>query len=80
MANERRFEETLDPENWEDLKVLGHKMVDDMMDHLATVRQRPPFKPVNTEMMNAFMQPLPMDPPGGYRFRVWSLGMRRLRG
>ena len=42
MVNERRIEETLDPENWEELKVLGHKMVDDMMDHLATVRQRPP--------------------------------------
>ncbi len=64
MANERRFEETLDPENWEDLKVLGHKMVDDMMDYLATVRQRPPAKPVSAELVNKFMQPPPMDPQG----------------
>jgi len=64
MVDERRVEETLDPENWDDLKVLGHKMVDDMIDHLASVRQRPPEMPINEQMAVAFMKPLPLEPEG----------------
>ncbi len=64
MVDKRRAEETLDPENWEELKVLGHKMVDDMVDHIASVRQRPPAMPVNEQMAGAFMKPLPMEPEG----------------
>ncbi len=61
---ERRVEETLDPESWEELKELGHRMVDDMVDHIASVRQRPPAMPVNEQMASAFMKPLPMEPEG----------------
>ena len=64
MVDKRRAEETLDPESWEELKVLGHKMVDDMVDHIASVRQRPPAMPVNEQMAGAFMKPLPMEPEG----------------
>ncbi len=32
---------SLDPENWAELRGLGHQMVDDMFDHLEQVRQRP---------------------------------------
>ncbi len=31
----------LDPPDWEQLRQLGHQMVDDMVDYLAGVRQRP---------------------------------------
>ena len=34
-------EETLDPEDWESMQVLGHQMVDDMMEYMKTIRQRP---------------------------------------
>src|SRR4030042_3976685 len=64
MVEEHRVEETLDPENWEDLKVLGHRMVDDMIDHLASVRQRPPMIPINEKRVAVFMKPLPMEPEG----------------
>jgi len=62
MVDKKLVEETLDPENWDELKVLGHKMVDDMIDHLATVRQRPPVMPINEQGAAAFMKPLPMEP------------------
>jgi len=64
MVEEQRVEETLDPENWGELKALGHRMVDDMIDHLASVRQRPPMMPINEKMAAAFMKPLPMEPEG----------------
>jgi len=64
MADERRREETLDPENWDELKALGHKMVDDMVDHIASVRGRPPAMPINEQMAASFMKPLPMKPEG----------------
>ncbi len=64
MVEEKRIEETLDPKDWDELKVLGHKMVDDMIDHLATVRQRPPAILVNEQIASAFMKPIPLEPEG----------------
>jgi glutamate/tyrosine decarboxylase-like PLP-dependent enzyme len=34
-------EETLDPQDWQTLRTLAHKMVDDAMDYLETVGERP---------------------------------------
>jgi aromatic-L-amino-acid decarboxylase len=36
-----RSEETLDPEEWESMRALGHRMLDDVMDYLETLRDRP---------------------------------------
>lgn len=38
-AEER--EETLDPTDWEEFRALAHRMVDDSVDYLASVRERP---------------------------------------
>lgn len=64
MAEKKRVEESLDPENWDELKALGHRMVDDMVDHVASVRQRPPAMFVNEQTAAAFMKPLPVEPEG----------------
>ncbi|MCF8281848.1 MAG: aminotransferase class V-fold PLP-dependent enzyme [Bacteroidales bacterium] len=37
-------EETLDPENWDDMRRLGHQMVEDMMDYLQHIRQAPVWR------------------------------------
>ena len=34
-------EETLDPDEWEDMRRLAHRMVDDAIDHTSGVRTRP---------------------------------------
>ena len=35
------IEENLDPDDWEAMRALGHRMVDDMLDYARTVRDRP---------------------------------------
>ncbi len=37
---------TLDPEDWGDLRAQGHRMLDDMFDNLAGVRERPLWQPM----------------------------------
>ena len=34
----------LDPDDWEEFRVLGHGMLDDMVDYLRTVRERPAWQ------------------------------------
>lgn len=55
---------TLDPDDWEGLRALGHRMLDDMMDHLRDVRERPIFRQVPDEVIAAFRQPPPMQGEG----------------
>jgi glutamate/tyrosine decarboxylase-like PLP-dependent enzyme/ribosomal protein S18 acetylase RimI-like enzyme len=55
-------EQTLDPANWEELRQLGHRMVDDMMHYLQTVSERPAWQPLPIEAVEAMHQPLPQSP------------------
>lgn len=64
MTDKRYNEETLDPEDWSALKELGHKMVDDMVDHIATVRQKPPMMQIDPQVAAALARPIPMEPEG----------------
>ena len=58
FANE---EETLDPQDWEAMRSLGHRMVDDMLTWLETVREREVWQPVPAEVKAHFQQPLPQE-------------------
>jgi aromatic-L-amino-acid/L-tryptophan decarboxylase len=55
-------EETLDPANWGELRALGHRMVDDMMDYLESVRERPVWRPVPPATRAALDEPTPHGP------------------
>ncbi len=57
-----RLEESLDPADWGELRALGHRMVDDMMDYLQGVRDRPVWRPVPAETRAVFDQPTPRGP------------------
>ncbi len=51
----RPIEETLDPAGWTDMRALGHKMIDDMIDYLQGLRDKPVWqKPTDTskEVLN----------------------------
>ena len=50
-------EETLDPQDWEQLTKLGHQMLDDMIIHLKTIREQQ-FTPPTDEAINKIQQPL----------------------
>jgi len=55
-------ETTLDPSNWDQLRALGHRMVDDMLDYLATVRSRPAWRTVPADVRARLAEPLPLEP------------------
>ena len=57
-------EETLDPQDWDAMRLLGHRMVDDMMDYLRTIRDRPVWQPIPSEVRSRFKEPLPHQPQG----------------
>ncbi|MHA2182795.1 MAG: pyridoxal phosphate-dependent decarboxylase family protein, partial [Promethearchaeota archaeon] len=52
---------TLDPENWEDLKSLGHKMLDEMLDHLKSIRKQPVWQQIPNEVKRKFNMPIPIE-------------------
>lgn len=55
-------EETLDPEDWESMRKLGHKMLDDMVDYLKTIRKRSVWQPVPEQVQASFDSPVPQEP------------------
>ena len=52
-------EPSLDPSDWEGLRAQGHRMLDDMLDYLADIRQRPVWQPSPPAASQAFRTPLP---------------------
>lgn len=63
MDNPNNFE-TLDPENWDEMRTLAHRMVDDALTYLETVRERPVWQPVPEEIASRFNTPAPLAPEG----------------
>jgi aromatic-L-amino-acid/L-tryptophan decarboxylase len=61
-VDETPREESLDPESWEALRALGHRMVDDMMTYLETVRERPVWQSIPDAVKARLRQPLPTKP------------------
>lgn len=56
--------ETLDPENWDEMRTLAHRMVDDALTYLETVRERPVWQQVPEEVISRLKAPAPHDPEG----------------
>jgi glutamate/tyrosine decarboxylase-like PLP-dependent enzyme len=54
--------ETLDPQNWDDIRAQGHRMLDDMLDYIANVRERPVWRPIPDAVRLRFREPLPREP------------------
>ena len=52
---------TLDPEDWENLKTLGHKMLDDMVDHLRDIRKQPVWQQIPNEVKLKFSKSVPIE-------------------
>jgi glutamate/tyrosine decarboxylase-like PLP-dependent enzyme len=57
-------EESLDPQDWEALRSLGHRMVDDVLDHLRTVRERPVWQSPPDVVRARLREPLPRNGQG----------------
>ena len=59
-----REEETLDPADWDAFRALAHRMVDDTLAHLATLRDRAPWQPMPPAVRAGFDEPLPRGGEG----------------
>jgi len=59
---DQTIEESLDPQDWEAMRALGHRMVDDMMNYLQTVRERPVWQPMPERVKENMRKPLPVEP------------------
>ncbi len=55
-------EPTLDPSDWEELRALGHRMLDDMVDYIRDIRERPVWRPMPDDVRTAFQSRLPKQP------------------
>lgn len=63
MEPKKRYE-TLDPENWNEMRALAHQMVDDAITYLETVRERPVWQSIPDEIAARFAEPAPRQPVG----------------
>ncbi|EPJ34268.1 putative Tyrosine decarboxylase 1 [Streptomyces afghaniensis 772] len=52
----------LDPPDWEEFKALGRRIVDDMADYLAGIRDRPVWQPVPPDVQARLGTALPRTP------------------
>ncbi len=52
---------TLDPENWGEMRGLGHRMLDDTFDWLESVRERSVWQPMSTAARALLDEPLPIE-------------------
>ncbi len=52
----------LDPADWQQFRADSHRMLDDMLDFIEQVRERPVWQKPPAEVRAAFDQPLPEDP------------------
>ena len=61
MTTPENFE-TLDPENWDEMRELGHRMIDDAVDWLQSASERPVWQRMPEEVTATFNQPCPAEP------------------
>ncbi|MEK6612966.1 MAG: pyridoxal-dependent decarboxylase [Gemmatimonadota bacterium] len=60
-----RTDATLDPKDWDAFRALAHRMVDDSLDHLRTLPERPAWTPVPADVRSALEdEALPMQAQG----------------
>jgi len=57
-----RPDTTLDPDDWDELRALGHRILDDMFDHLEHIRSRPVWQDMPPAARQALRTPLPQAP------------------
>ena len=55
-------ERTLDPDDWTELRALGHRMLDDMLDYIEGIRDRSVWQTMPDETRQQFRAGLPESP------------------
>ena len=53
---------TLDPDDWNEIRAQGHRMLDGMFDFVEHVRERPVWQPIPNDVRARFHAALPNAP------------------
>jgi glutamate/tyrosine decarboxylase-like PLP-dependent enzyme len=61
-VSDQQHYETLDPENWDEMRQLAHRMVDDALDYIQTTGERPAWQAVPPEIVSRLQSPAPGEP------------------
>jgi aromatic-L-amino-acid decarboxylase len=56
---QENFAGPLDPADWQQFRTQGHRMLDDMMDYLQGIRERPVWQPIPDQARAAFRSGMP---------------------
>ncbi len=62
MTDKLAHEETLDPANWSEVRSMGHRMMDDVMNDLSSIRSRPVWKRIPDAAKASLNIPVPREP------------------
>ena len=54
----------LDPANWEDVRTLGYRIIDDMVDYLKNIGEGKVWTPIPNEVKAGFEKPVPHEATG----------------
>jgi aromatic-L-amino-acid decarboxylase len=54
--------QTLDPIDWRSFRVQAHRMMDDMLDYIEHIRERPVWQPIPSEVRARFRATVPYQP------------------
>jgi aromatic-L-amino-acid/L-tryptophan decarboxylase len=60
----------LDPADWNDIKTLGYQIINDMVDYLKNVGDKPVWTPIPEQIKTEFQKPLPQS--GSDIFKVYE--------
>lgn len=58
------LDESLDPRDWEAFRQVAHSALDEAIDYLKDVRQRPVWQPVPEDVKGRLHEPFPVAPQG----------------
>ncbi len=64
ITEPRVKEENLDPEDWQGMRELGHRMIDDMLTYFETLRERPVWQPTPEDVKTRLREAIPAEPQG----------------
>lgn len=62
MSHDQAPRPDLDPEDWDAFRRASHRALDDMIDHLASVRERRVWQAAPSHVRKHFQRPLPQAP------------------
>ena len=53
----------LDPADWPSFRTQAHRMLDDALDYIEHIRERPVWQPIPVEVRERFRDPIPRAAP-----------------